>query len=255
MYSSFTVIHIFGYMVFFIYVFLYFLMLTHLLGTYCSFQIVILSFHIDYFISKYIYCNVAEIYHTCCVHFFSQAIWWNYLSEITSGVISSLEWLFFTTYYTSHLHTYGCFYICNLFHVLLYQTCILILGGPSGKVVSYWYLIHTGIQFISAQLTIVSGVCGVPSTTICSSDKFCLVVCNSSLLNWPEGLHLPWVYLISSISTTYFMYQCSNIVIHLLLLIDNYIWITIIWYIHTYQNGDKKSNLQLKTHHISVIHK
>ena len=42
---------------------------------------------------------------------------------------------------------------------------------------------HTGIQFISAQLTIGSGVGGGPSTTVCSSDKFCLVVCNSSLLN------------------------------------------------------------------------
>ena len=123
-------------------------------------------------------------------------------------------------------------------------------GGPSGKVVSYWYSVHLcSIDYW--------WWCwwGGPSTTVCSSDKFCLVVCNSSLLNLYQGVHLPWVHLVSSISTIYFMYQCSNIIIHLLLLIHNYIWITIIWHIHTYQNGDKKSNIQLKTHHIRVIQK
>ena len=126
----------------YIYVFLYFLMLTHLLGTYCSFQIVILSF-ILIFISKYIYCNVAEIYHTCCVHFFvhvilsamviqsfvflfCQAIWWSYLSEITSGVISSLEWLFLPhIMHLTYIHmdvsisvTY--FMYCCIRHVFLF---------------------------------------------------------------------------------------------------------------------------------------
>ena len=81
---------------------------------------------------------------------------WNYH---WSDII--IRMIIFTTYYASHLYTYGCFYICNLFHVLLYQTCILIFGGdPSSKVVSYCYSIHTGIQFISAQLTIGSGVGG-----------------------------------------------------------------------------------------------
>ena len=61
------------------------------------------------------------------------------------------------------------------------------------------------------------------------------------------------IYLSVSIYTSDFMYQCRNIVIHLLLFIHNYIWIAIIWHIHIYEHGDKKSNLQLKTHHISVI--
>ena len=93
------------------------------------------------------------------------------------------------------------------------------------------------------------------SSTLCSSDKFCPVVCNSSLCNWFLGGHLFIIYLSISIYTSDFMYQCRNIVIHLLLLIQNYIWIAIMWHIHIYEHGDKKSNLQLKTHHISVIYK
>ena len=64
------VIHIIGDIVFFINI--YFCIFPHVNSSARN----ILQFsnhypiiHIDFFISKYIYCNVAEIYHTCCVHF------------------------------------------------------------------------------------------------------------------------------------------------------------------------------------------
>ena len=41
--------------------------------------------HIDFFICKYIYCNVAEIYHTCCIHFVVYII----LSSMLYSLLSS----------------------------------------------------------------------------------------------------------------------------------------------------------------------
>ena len=122
LYSSFTVIHIFGYMVFFIYMFSIF---PHVNSSYRS----ILQFsnhdpviHIDFFIFKYIYCNVAEIYHTCYVHIFSthylqcNVIWHYQLSDIIITMI------ILTMYYASQLYTSAIgipdfFYIYNLFYV------------------------------------------------------------------------------------------------------------------------------------------
>ena len=120
--------------------------------------------HFDFFISKYIYCNVTEIYHTCCVLFLVYVILSAMLYSLLSScfvrqfdrtIFLNYQWsdiiirmIIFTTYYASHLYTYGCFYICNLFHVLLYQTCILIFGGSIWQsscilvLNSYWYSIH-----------------------------------------------------------------------------------------------------------------
>ena len=145
-------------------------------------------------------------------------------------------------------------YLSAKFCLLVVNAYVLLFpggGGPSAKVYlsAKFYLIVVKARHIWS--CSVGG--GGLSSTVCSSDKFCLVVCNSSLCNWFLGGSSVMIYLSVSISTSDFMYQCSNIVIHLLLLIHNYIWIAIIWHIHIYEHGDKKSNLQLKTHHISVI--
>ena len=70
-YSSLMVIHIFGDIVFFIYIcFCIFPHVNSSSRNILQFSNCYLIIHIDFFISKYIYCNVAEIYHTCSVHFF-----------------------------------------------------------------------------------------------------------------------------------------------------------------------------------------
>ena len=94
---------------------------------------------------------------------------------------------------------------------------------------------------------------GSLSSRVCSSDKFLssgIQFISMQLISWGTSV---MIYLSVSISTSDFLYQCSNIVIHLLLLIHIYIWIAMIRDIHIYEHGDKKSNLQLKTYHISVI--
>ena len=126
-------------------------------------------------------CNVIQSF----VFLFCQAIWWNYLSEITSGVIWSLEWLFLPhIMHLTYIHmgvsisvTY--FMYCCIRHVFLFlggsiwqRSCILVFN-------SYWYSIHTGIQFI--------------------------LVFNSSLLNWllvvVLGVHIPQYAHLTSFSS------------------------------------------------------
>ena len=145
-------------------------------------------------------------------------------------------------------------YLSAKFCLLVVNAYVLLFpggGGPSAKVYfsAKFYLIVVKARHIWS--CSVGG--GGLSSTLCSSDTFYLVVYNSSLCNWFLGGSSVKIYLSVSISTSDFMYKCSNIVIHLLLLIHNYIWIAIIWHNHICEHGDKKTNSQLKTHHISVI--
>ena len=144
-------------------------------------------------------------------------------------------------------------FVCQVLSTSSQCICAIVFWGEGGLSAKVYLSAKFYLIVVKPMHDLVLWREGGLSSTLCSSDKFCLVICNSSLCNWFPGCSLVMIYLSVSIYTSDFMYQCSNIVIHLLLLIHNYIWIAIIWHIHIYEHGDTKSYLQLKTHHISVI--
>ena len=90
------------------------------------------------------YGIVSEMYHTCCVHFcmylifssrskkysliflYNEQIWWSYVSEIASPVISLLEWLLLP-----HINIVILFLVEEMglksYSMSFHQVCILII--------------------------------------------------------------------------------------------------------------------------------
>ena len=105
---------------FYIYVFLYFLMLTHLLGTYCSFQIVILSFILIFsYLNTYIVMLQKFIIPVVSIFFYT-------LSLVQCDLKLPVEWYHHYNDYSYNILCISLIYICHRYTwFLLYLQLIL----------------------------------------------------------------------------------------------------------------------------------
>ena len=107
--------------------------------------------------------------------------------------------------------------VCQVLSTSSQCICAIVSGGggPSTKVYlsAKFYLIVVKRRHVWS--CSVEG--GALFSTLCSSDKFCLVVCNSSLCNWFLGGHFLWyiwvflciqVILCTSVGILLFIYYC-----------------------------------------------
>ena len=108
--------------VFYIYVFLYFLMLTHVLGTYCSCQIIILSLILIFsYLNVYIAMLQKFIIPVVSIFFSALSLvqcdlklpveWYHHYNDYSYNVLCM------SLIYICHRYTWFFFYMYNLFHV------------------------------------------------------------------------------------------------------------------------------------------